>query len=104
MRVGTLSSLPSSRSVAWLQRGCGKAGLTFAQKPYSDGPIASQKVEGRFSTKLILIGAFADLQPFSHGNVSRIGPPFCGGRGLPYRPVEMKARSFAASSIVTPST
>src|ERR1700692_4352537 len=103
MRVGTLSSLPSGRSDAWLQRGCAKAGLTFAQKPYSDGPIDSQKVEGRFSTKLILIGAFADLKPYFHGNVSRIGPPFCGGRGMPYRPVEKKARSLAAASIVTPS-
>jgi hypothetical protein len=46
----------------------------LGQKPYSDGPIASQKVEGRFSTKLILIGAFADLKPHFHGNVSRIGP------------------------------
>jgi hypothetical protein len=71
--------------------------------PYSDGPIDSQKVAGRCSTKLILIGAFAKLKPYFHGMVNRIGPPFCGGRGLPYRPVEMNARSFAASSIVTPS-
>jgi hypothetical protein len=43
-------------------------------------PIASQKVEGRFSTKRILIGAFADLKPYFHGSVNQIGLPFRGGR------------------------
>ena len=46
------SSVPSTRSVAWLQRGWGTSGLTFAQKPYSDACIASQKVFGRSSVKV----------------------------------------------------
>ena len=81
--VGTRSLVPRSFSVAWLHLGCGTAGLTFAQKPYSEGPIASQNVTGRFSTKLTFTTDFADLKPYFQGTVSRIGPPFCGGSGLP---------------------
>ena len=45
--VGRTSPVPSIRSVAWLQRGCGLAGLTLAVKSYSSGPRVFQNVAGR---------------------------------------------------------
>ena len=81
----------------------GDVGFTLAQKPYSEGWIACQKFFGRLSVKLILVSALHDLKPYFQGKVSRIGPPFCGGSGLPYMPVEMNASSFAASSSARPS-
>src|SRR5690348_8841106 len=50
--VGRTSSLPSSCSSVWLQRGCATAGFTLAQNPYSDGCTVCQNPLGRSSTKL----------------------------------------------------
>src|SRR5207248_4576547 len=104
LRVGTRSLVPSTRSVAWLQRGCGTSGLTFAQNPYSLPCTVSQKDTGRFSVNEKWTIDFTDLNPYFHGNTSRSGAPSCFGTGLPYMPVTRKASSFPASATVTPST
>src|SRR5262249_10364193 len=104
MIVGLRSSLPRTRSEAWLQRGCGTSGLTFAQKPYSLDCRASQYDFGRLSVNSNLTIDLADLKPYFHGNARRKGAPSCLGTGLPYMPVTTNARSLAASAIVKPST
>src|SRR5215471_167419 len=104
MIVGLRSSLPSTRSEAWLQRGCGTSGFTFAQNPYSLDCKASQYDFGRLSVNSNLTIDLTDLNPYFHGNASRSGAPSCFGTGLPYIPVTRNARSLAASAIVTPST
>src|SRR6516164_6539012 len=70
-------------------RGCATAGVTLARNPYPDGWIACQKL----TAKLILASALADLTPIFRGVASRIRPLFCGGSGLPQRPVEINGRS-----------
>src|SRR5262249_18908061 len=96
--------MPSTRSLAWLQRGCGTSGLTFAQNPYSLPCTVSQNETGRLSVNAKCTIDLTDLNPYFHGNTSRIGAPSCFGTGLPYMPVTRKASSLAASAIVTPST
>src|SRR4029077_2432283 len=93
--------MPSTRSVAWLQRGCGTSGLTLAQKPYSFSPTVSQNDTGRFSTNEKRTIDLTDLNPYFHGNTKRSGAPSCLGTGLPYMPVTRKASSFPASAIAT---
>src|SRR5207237_9489924 len=92
-----------SSSVAWLQRGCGTSGLTFAQKPYSAACRLSQNVVGRLSVKLKRTIDLIDLNPYFHGTARRSGEPICFSAGLPYMPVTRKASSLFASSIVRPS-
>ena len=50
---------------AWLQRGCGTAGFTFAQKPYSFLFRLPQNVGGSSSlvTKLMRLILFTLLKP-----------------------------------------
>src|SRR5215472_12226524 len=95
--------MPSTRSVAWLHRGCGTSGLTFAQKPYSSPCTASQNDTGRLSVNEKRTIDLTDLNPYFHGNISRNGAPFCFGEGLPYIPVTRNESSLPASAIVTPS-
>src|SRR5215813_10468028 len=99
MIVGRRSSVPNTRSVAWLQRGCGTSGFTFAQKPYSLGPTFAQNVTGRLSVKVNRTIDLTDLKPYFHGVIKRIGAPSCFGIGLPYMPVPMKASSLFASAM-----
>src|SRR5919205_2775054 len=103
MRVGRRSSLPRTRSVAWLQRGCGTSGLTFAQNPYSEACSFSQNETGRWSVKVNLTIDLVDLNPYFHGVARRRGAPFCLGTGLPYIPVTRKASSLVASATVSAS-
>src|SRR5262249_5159720 len=102
-RVGRRPSTPSTRSVAWLQRGCGTSGLTFAQKPYSLPSTVSQNETGRFSVNEKRTIDLTDLNPYFHGSTSLSGAPSCFGTGLPYLPVAKKASSLPASATVSPS-
>src|SRR6516165_3948530 len=95
--------MPSTRSVAWLQRGCGTSGLTFAQNPYSSPATVSQNDTGRLSVNEKRTIDLTDLNPYFHGSARRNGAPSCLGTGLPYIPVTKKASSLPASAIVTPS-
>src|SRR5438309_1223538 len=103
MSVGTRSSVPCRRSVAWLQRGCATAGFTLAQKPYSVGWVLCQEFNGCLSVKLMRTIDLTDLKPYFQGTTRRIGAPSCFGMVLPYMPVAMKARSFVASAMARPS-
>src|SRR5262245_44641399 len=91
------------RSVAWLQRGCGTPGSTFASKPYSWGTTAIQNVAGRFPADSDLTIALALLKPYFHGTTRRIGEPCCFSSGWPYMPVARNASSLVASAMVNAS-
>src|SRR5262249_24336229 len=103
-RVGRRSPVPSTSSLAWLQRGCDTSGLTLAQKPYSDACSASQNVFGRLSVKVKRTIDLIDLKPYFHGTARRNGAPICFATGLPYAPVTRNANSLVASATVSPST
>src|SRR5215212_1159415 len=96
--------VPRSRSIVWLQRGWATPGLTFAQKPYSVGPVSSQNVFGRSATNENRTIDLIDLNPYFHGTCRRRGAPITFPTGLPYAPVTRKASSLVASSMVRPST
>src|ERR1700757_885675 len=100
MMVGLRSLVPSTRSVAWLQRGCGTSGLTFAQKPYSLDCSFFQNETGCLSVNVNLKIDLIDLKPYFHGVTRRSGAPSCFGTGLPYMPVTRKASSLVASAMV----
>src|SRR3569833_1022242 len=103
MSVGRRSPVPMTSSLAWLQRGCGTAGFTFAQKPYSEDCRSSHMPTGRLSTNEKRTIDFADLKPYFHGTARRNGAPCCLASGWPYAPVTKNASSFEASGIVSPS-
>src|SRR5262249_40708814 len=102
--VGRRSCNPISSSVAWLQRGCGTCGLTFAQKPYSDACNASQKLRGRWSVNVKCVIDLIDLKPYFQGTARRNGAPCDFDTGFPYAPVTRNASSLVASAMVNPST
>src|SRR5262249_60247956 len=77
------SPVPIISSLAWLQRGCGTCGFTFAQKPYSAGCSASHMPFGRLSVKLKRTIDLIDLKPYFHGSASRSGAPCCRASGWP---------------------
>src|SRR6202022_2913508 len=101
--VGRRSLVPSTRSLAWLQRGCGTSGLTLAQKPYSLPCTVSQNETGRFSVNENRTIDLTDLNPYFQGSTKRNGAPSCLGTSFPYIPVTRKASSLPASAMVTPS-
>ncbi len=81
--MGRRLSVPSIRSEAWLQRGWEKRGFTLAQKPYSLGWKAYQKVRGRLRVNSIETIDLMLLKPYFQGVMRRMGAPCCLGRGLP---------------------